>query len=543
MKAVIIDGYIDEPAALGVPPYISPHVRYSAGALKYHGIETEYYTIDQIRKKDLWKSFDHFDYTIIIAGTTVPGHYIGGKPINIEEIKEIFKKNSSSLRVLGGPITKGYTLTGGKSAVVLKNLLGDSFDYIIEGALENFLIKYPVSDEWDLKERENYEIIDKVAPLGAEIVKKHPRYPDVIAEIELSRGCDRQEGFCSFCTEPITYGKYKERKINRVLEELDSLNRNGIKNIRFGRSSNFLSYGMTFNNNKINPQIFEDLYKEIYNKFEIIHTDNANPNFIINNEKESKKIIETISKYNSSGDILSFGIESFDENVLRKNRISGDPKLFLKAIKIVNEIGSKRDQYGVPKLLPGINILYGLIGETKNTYEINKKFLEKIYEKNLMLRRINVRQVMVFQETFLAKTKEKHKVNKKEFLKFKEFMKNYDNKMLERVFPLGTKLKNLIVEKQENDMSFSRQLGTYSIICGTPGKKKILSKYDGLVTDYGSRSLTVLESPVVFEELNRKQISMIKGISKKAADKIVFEKRYDFLNKDQKNNIEKIVEK
>ncbi len=541
MKAVIIDGYIDEPAALGVPPYISPHVRYSAGALIYHGIEVKYYTIDQIREKDLWQSFDHFDYTIIIAGTTVPGHYLGGKPINIEEIKQIFKYNPSPLRVLGGPITKGYTLTGGKSASVIKDLLDENYDFIVEGALENFLINYPVNDRWDLKEREKYEVIDKVAKIGSEIVKQHPRYPDVIIEIELSRGCDRQEGFCSFCTEPIIYGKYKERNIKSVIGELEALSKNGTKNIRFGRSSNFLAYGMTFNNGEINTQIFKDLYKEIHGKFDMIHTDNANPKFIVENYEKSKKILETIAKYNTAGDILSFGIESFDENVLKKNRISGNQEDFIKAIDIVNKIGGERDENGIPKLLPGINLLYGLIGETKETYEINKRFLEKIFADNNMLRRINVRQVMIFPETFLSNTDEKHKVKKKQFLNFKEFMKIYDNKMLERVFPLGTILKKLIVEKIDNNMTFSRQLGTYSVICGSPKQREKLSKFDGVVVDHGSRSLTVLENPVQLEKLNRRQLSMIKGISKKAAEKIIFDKNYDFLNKYQLKNIQKII--
>ncbi|MGM0639968.1 MAG: radical SAM protein [Thermotogota bacterium] len=541
MKAVIIDGYLDEPASLGVPPYISPHVRYSAGALMYHGIEVKYYTIDQIREKDLWQSFDHFDYTIIIAGTTVPGHYLGGKPINIEEIKKIFTINPSPLRILGGPITKGYTLTGGKKAGVIKKLLGKNYDFIIEGALENFLIKYPISNNWNLYEREKYEIIDKVAPLGSAIVKQHPRYPDVIVEIELSRGCDRQEGFCSFCTEPIIYGVYKERTIKNVLNELTALSKNGAKNIRFGRSSNFLAYGITFNNKKINTEIFKELYKEIHNKFDLIHTDNANPKFIVDNYKESKIILETIAKYNTPGDILSFGIESFDENVLKKNRISGNQDIFLKAIELVNKIGGGRDKNGIPKLLPGINLLYGLIGETNDTYQINKSFLEKIYKGNNMLRRINVRQVMIFPETFLSKTEEKHKVNKKEFLKFKEFMKEYDNKMLERVFPLGTILKELIVEKNENNMTFSRQLGTYSVICGSPEQREKLTKFDGVVVDHGSRSLTVLEDPVQIKKLNRRQLSMIKGISKKTADKIVFNKKIDFLNKKQLENIYKII--
>jgi radical SAM superfamily enzyme with C-terminal helix-hairpin-helix motif len=31
--AFILDGYVDEPACLGVPPYISPYIRTVAGAL------------------------------------------------------------------------------------------------------------------------------------------------------------------------------------------------------------------------------------------------------------------------------------------------------------------------------------------------------------------------------------------------------------------------------------------------------------------------------------------------------------------------------
>ncbi len=32
-EAYILDGYVDEPACLGVPPYVSPYIRTVAGAL------------------------------------------------------------------------------------------------------------------------------------------------------------------------------------------------------------------------------------------------------------------------------------------------------------------------------------------------------------------------------------------------------------------------------------------------------------------------------------------------------------------------------
>ena len=51
--AFILDGYVDEPACLGVPPYISPYIRTVAGALLSHHYTVRYLTIDQLRKDPL----------------------------------------------------------------------------------------------------------------------------------------------------------------------------------------------------------------------------------------------------------------------------------------------------------------------------------------------------------------------------------------------------------------------------------------------------------------------------------------------------------
>jgi len=543
IKAVIIDGYVDEPAVLGVPPYVSPYIRYNAGAFFSNGIEVDYYTIDQIRELDFFQFLNNYDYLVIIAGTTVPGHYFRGSPITLNEIKKLFTINKNPLRVLGGPITKGYTITGGKAAKVIADYLEEEYDYIVEGSLENFLLKYPISEDFDLKSKSSYEITDKLSVMGAEILKKHPFYPNIIVELEISKGCDRTEGFCSFCTEPLMYGIYNERKVENIIEEIKALNNIGIKNFRFGRSANFLAYGKTFNKGNPNPKIFEELYSEAFKYSEILHTDNANPKYIVDNEKEVRKILETIVKYNSAGDVLSFGVESFDEEVIRENNISIFPEETFKAIKIVNEIGGIRDKNNVPKLLPGINILYGLIGETKKTYEKNKSYLEKIYSSDMLVRRINVRQVMEFPNTKLANSKDKKKVSKKLFFDFKNFMEEYNNKMIQKVFPMGTVLENIIIEKKAN-ISFGRQLGTYPILCGINKEIELYKKINGIVVNHGSRSLTVVEKPFSFEKSTLEEITAIKGIGKKAAQKIKFEKNIEFLENKQKEiimNLSKII--
>ena len=43
-EAVILDGYVDEPACLGVPPYVSPYIRTVAGALTVRGFSVRYFT-------------------------------------------------------------------------------------------------------------------------------------------------------------------------------------------------------------------------------------------------------------------------------------------------------------------------------------------------------------------------------------------------------------------------------------------------------------------------------------------------------------------
>ncbi|APT75804.1 radical SAM protein [Marinitoga sp. 1135] len=519
MKAVIIDGYVDEPAILGVPPYVSPYVRYAAGALYYHEIDVDYYTIDQVRDKDLWQSFNHYEYLIIIGGVTVPGHYMGGTPISLTEIDKLFSKNREPLKVLGGSIVKGYTLKGGKAAIPVNP---DNVDFIVNGDIEKFLYVYPVSDDYNLNDKSDYDLISKIAPLGAQILKQHPRYPDIIAEMDLSRGCERTNGFCSFCTEPLISGKYRERPLEDLLIEMKAIADVGVKNFRFGRAANFLAYGSKLNNGKPNIPLFQELYSEAVKFAEILHTDNANPAYIIKHKNDIKKLLEIIVKYNTAGDILSFGVESFDENVVRKNRVDIFPEESIEAIRIVNEVGGIRDENGIPKLLPGINLLFGLIGETKETFEINKRYLERIMKEDLLVRRINVRQAMAFPGTLLFK--EKPKQHKKEFRKFKEYMESYNHEMLKKVFPMGSILKNVIIEEIRGKISFGRQIGTYPIKTGIIGNFNIFEKTDAIVIDHGARSITALKYPFDINNANINELSAIPGIGKKTAEKIVLSK-------------------
>ncbi|HQQ55188.1 MAG TPA: hypothetical protein PKY42_01320 [Mesotoga sp.] len=117
MKALIVDGYIDEPAAFGVPPYISPRIKVVAGAFLLKGFDVDYLTIDLVRERDQWNRCLDYDYLVIHGGITTPGRYLGGTPISSTEISRLLNLCDGPVRIVAGPIVSaGYTLRGGTTA-------------------------------------------------------------------------------------------------------------------------------------------------------------------------------------------------------------------------------------------------------------------------------------------------------------------------------------------------------------------------------------------------------------------------------------------
>ena len=87
MLVSILDGYIDEPSSLGVPPFISPIVRYLTGAILDSGHEVLYHTIDTYRAgTETRRTVSHSDLLVIVSGVSVPGKYARGTPISEKEV-------------------------------------------------------------------------------------------------------------------------------------------------------------------------------------------------------------------------------------------------------------------------------------------------------------------------------------------------------------------------------------------------------------------------------------------------------------------------
>ncbi|KXS40026.1 MULTISPECIES: radical SAM protein [unclassified Candidatus Frackibacter] len=513
VKVSILDGYLDEPSCLGVPPYIAPHIRYTYGALKDAGLKNKdinYLTIDQFRDNEerLISQLHNSEFVIIIAGTTVPGRYLGGQPISLQEIEEIAKRLDQAQVILSGPI-----INCSLEVKFIDQLAKEVPGLTIYQELTNTNLHNKL---------ESSELIDRWAVLGAEVTNEHPNFPHLVCELETFRGCPR-ESHCSFCSEGFKEVIY-QRSVEGVIKEVKNLAKLGNQYFRLGCQTDLLLYQAKQVGDKLvpNPTAIEKLYsgiREVAPNLKVLHMDNVNPATIADFTDEAAQILETIAKYNTAGDVAAFGLESADPKVLKANNIGTNKKKTMQAIKMMNEASGYRED-GVPKLLPGINLLHGLQGESKKTMELNFNFLKKILDSDLLVRRINIRQVNPLKDYEAV-----HGYSKHDFKEYKEKVNEEINKpMLKRLFPVETILKEVIIEEVKGKLSFGRQLGTYPILVGVPGQREIGEILDVKVIDHGYRSITGLPWPFNINQAGVAELEALPGIGKKRAMRIFMKK-------------------
>ncbi len=517
-----MDGYTDEPSIFGVPPYVSPYVRYAYGALKDSGAEVRYYTIDQVRKDPTLLNWGNV--LAIHRGVIVPGKYLGGSPISFSELKELSESFHGTI-ILGGSAAKyGFGGIGGKKPIPVQKI-EEVVDFLVKLDFDAFLydfIKYGKGND-RLRTPEEWR---RWSIRGAELLREHPWFPFIISEIETYQGCHRfLSGGCSFCMEPLREIRIRDQR--EIHEELRALYSVGERYVRIGGQPCFYSYkAIGFGETEeVVPNVEEVrrliIAVKMAGNFKVIHIDNGNPKVIAENEEESLKITKMLVEYFTDGNVVALGMESADPEVISKNNLNSSPDEVMKAIEIINEVGKRRGPSGLPWILPGINLLYGLIGERRKTYELNYLFLKEVLNRGLMLRRINIREVVPIRRKF-------KKVDKKLFHHWKEkIRREIDLPMLRRVVPRGTVLREVLMEKREGNFTIGRQLGSYPIRVVVPYPLKLWKFYSVKVIDHGYRSVTGIRYPVDPNSSPLKELERIPGIGKKRAARIILERPID----------------
>ncbi|WP_256544690.1 radical SAM protein [Halobellus inordinatus] len=543
LSVTLVDGYVDEPAHFGVPPYISTYPRFTAGAIVDAGVpeaNVTYHTIDELREdRAKWADVADADLFVYLGGMTVPGKYVGGTPAEPDEVRELAWA-AEGVSVMGGPIRFGV----GEENAGAQEMQRQDLDYdflamgdveaaaydLVDSGLEGFENRYRDNDE-----------LDRWAAQGAFVVEQHPNHPEyLIAELETSRGCAYR---CSFCTEPM-YGNPAFRTPESVVREVENLYERGVRHLRLGRQADILAYGG--DGEAPNPDALRRLYggiREVAPDLGTLHLDNMNPITVVKWPEKAREGIRIIAEHNTPGDTAAFGLESADPVVQEQNQLNVTADECFRAIEIVNEEAGWRPgddpadapTHGdgaanrLPKLLPGINLLHGLKGERAETFEHNKQFLQRVYDAGLMVRRINIRQVMAFEGTEMAdEGADIAKEHKKRFKQYKrDIREEIDRPMLRRLAPIGTVLPDVHLEYHQDGRTFGRQLGTYPLLVGIPGERDLGATIDVAVVDHGYRSVTGVPYPLDPNAATMDELTAIPGIADRTAGDIVINRPYD----------------
>jgi radical SAM superfamily enzyme with C-terminal helix-hairpin-helix motif len=233
---LILDGYEDEPAAFGVPPYVGFHIRYVCGVLEQHKIDYTYMTIDQWRltsqqeREDLLRSTDGF---VCIAGAVVPGRYIRGTPISRKESTELIRLLPRDIPALfGGWAVRGWKQQGWLPLRSNLFLAVQDTDATLNQFLKNGTWKH---------ERRNAEEWTIWAQLGAtsKAVTHHPdlgtdeKKGPLTYEVEVYQGCVRFKRGCKFCIEP-KKGIPIWRTPEDIIREVQLAHDSGVQHVRLG---------------------------------------------------------------------------------------------------------------------------------------------------------------------------------------------------------------------------------------------------------------------------------------------------------------------
>jgi radical SAM superfamily enzyme with C-terminal helix-hairpin-helix motif len=465
----ILDCYTVEPSGLGVPPYLSTYSRAAYGALAtaFPGAEVRYLTIDDVRwclngsrphvepplsdpltysattgRAEALRILADATMTVVIAGDAVPSVHLQARNGSVEEIARALACVRGR-RVLLGPL--------GSQVLRDPRAYGGLFDAVHTHTV--------TSGDLGLGSRE-------AAPYEQMAADRCP-YDGLIgqlgwrpvAEIELYRGCTRRR-FCSFCNEPVKSSHVTFRDPFDVQAEIEALYAAGVRNVRLGQQTCFFSY--------LNRDVgaIERLLAGIRGScpgLEVLHIDNADPLAVAS--PTGAAIARLVARYCTEGNCAPMGIESFDPAVIEANALTCTPQVLTRAIANVNEAGAATGPGGLPRLLPGLNLIYGLSGETHRTHYENLAGLVRILEEGYLCHRINIRQARIYHGTPLAAIPQAQlPPSAGHFETWKADVSYvFDLPMKQRVYPAGSTITGLHSFFVTTSGTWHRRLGSYPI--------------------------------------------------------------------------------
>ncbi len=465
-RVVILDCYTDEPSGYGVRPYLGTHQIHLSQALSHASVAHTYLTIDDLRYAKGVRSGDTDEIGIlnitrnapraldivrdasviyVVMGCFVQYEYFACRPPTADEVSD-FLKDSSARKILfyvmGTSTEIDRSFLDSPLAKMLSDIeVGNTYRHVLEG---------PASTKGG-HIAPNYVLLDAISSATPSLLDD--LLSPVIAEIETGTGCNTPT--CYFCIESARSPKIRYRSAASIIKQVKVLYDHGVRHFRLGRQPNFFHYG------RHDVAELERLLAGIRlacPDLKMLHIDNVNPIDVVG--RTGRDFTRLVVEYCTSGNITPFGIESFDDRVRSASGVIGSAAQVMDAISIINDYGSARGPDGLPRLLPGINLIYGLRGQTSETHEINLSHLREVLSRGYMTRRLYYRSVTrPTGVTFGEESVDDVDIYQKNF---DQILREFVLPMQSIVYPEGGIIRDLIEFRNDGETTQLRTFGTCS---------------------------------------------------------------------------------
>ena len=205
------------------------------------------------------------------------------------------------------------------------------------------------------------------------------------AYIKIQDGCNQ---FCSYCIIPYVRGRIRSRKLDNIMQEVNSLASNGYKEVVL-TGIHISSYGLDFQKEKVNGFKYEYLLEVIenisrVNGIERIRLGSLEPRII------TDEFISRLSKIEKVCPHFHLSLQSgCDETLKRMNR-KYTTEQFMNSCNIL------RKYYDNPSLTT--DVIVGFAGETQEEFDTTYDFLSKVKFSQMHVFKYSIRKGTVAEK-------------------------------------------------------------------------------------------------------------------------------------------------
>ncbi|MDO5556110.1 MAG: MiaB/RimO family radical SAM methylthiotransferase [Clostridia bacterium] len=279
------------------------------------------------------------------------------------------------------------------------------------------------------------------------------------AVIKVQDGCNN---FCSYCIIPYAKGRVRSRKLENIIQEIESIIKIGIQEVVI-TGIHIASYGVDFTNENIRLiNLLEEINK--IKGLKRIRIGSLEPNII------TDKFVERLKKVDKICNHFHLSLQSgCDETLKRMNRKY--------STKDFDEV-VKRLRNAFPNVALTTDIIVGFPGETEEEFKTTYSYLDKIKFYKMHIFKYSPRKgtkaaTMVNQIDGKIKEQRSHELIKLSNENEKEFLEKQINKEVQVLFEqkekeyfkghtsdyitvkvkgknLYNKIKSVVIKKEEN---------------------------------------------------------------------------------------------